>query len=169
MNKEDIKNCIHELVRESSNLYSYCKKCNKTIWDKKMNELEVYEKVKNDKISFDELKEEYQRLFLKEQELIKQNSDKDRKIAFINKGIINPRKDMLNLIPGKIYLIINDGRRIVGKLVFENKSYICYKKRDNTNYYLNKNFIKLIKELSPKEQKSYGVSNFGEDIEEDEY
>ena len=64
-------------------------------------------------------------------------------------------------------MIITNGRRIVGKLEFESKSFVCYSKRAGSKYYANKRYIEVIKELEDKEQESYKKSNFNE-VDDDE-
>ena len=83
-----------------------------------------------------------------------------RKIETLESGEIIVKKHLLGLVPGKLYLLITNGRRIVGKLIYENKGFVCYEKRAGTKYYANKSFIQLIKELEPKEQETYLESNF---------
>jgi hypothetical protein len=113
-------------------------------------------------------KMENEELKLKYDEMKRQNIILQRKIENMRlNGGIDVNKSILSLKPGKIYLMVTEGRRIVGKIVFENKGFVCYTKRDGTKYYANKKYIILIKELTEKEQKSYGLSNFGDDEDED--
>jgi hypothetical protein len=116
------------------------------------------------------LREKHDELLMKYEEIKKQHQDVVKKLSSLNKDPNgrNIGKDLLGLEPGKIYLIITDGRRIVGKLIFESKSFVCYSKREGIPYYANKSNIKLIKELSTTEQKSYLSSNFGKILEEEE-
>lgn len=116
----------------------------------------------------EEYKNKYEKLLLKYEEIKKHNQDMNRKLSNVDANNKPIHKNLLGLEPGKIYLIITDGRRIVGKLVFENTSFICYTKREGTPYYANKTNIKLIKELSPVEQKTYLSSNFQKVMEEEE-
>lgn len=116
----------------------------------------------------EDYKNKYEKLLLKYEEIKKHNQDMNRKLSNVDTNNKPIHKHLLGLEPGKIYLIITDGRRIVGKLVFENTSFICYTKREGTPYYANKTNIKLIKELSPVEQKTYLSSNFQKVMEEEE-
>jgi len=106
-------------------------------------------------LKYEELKQQHKLLHRKYNSLLKDGS------------VTLPKKDLLGLIPGKLYLLITDGRRLVGKLEYEAKSFVCYTKRDGVKYYANKSYIKLIKELSNTEQEGYLKSNFDNLVEED--
>lgn len=89
------------------------------------------------------------------------------KIKTLEEGKPKVHKNMLGLVPKKLYLILTNGRRITGKVEFETEGFIAYTKREGTMYYANKLNCELIKELNDKEQKSYLKSNFGEIYDED--
>jgi len=114
------------------------------------------------------MEDKYEEIKLKYEEIKIQNKNLVRKINEFKKNSgVDINRTILSLIPGKIYLMVTEGRRIIGKIVFENKTFVCYTKRDGVKYYANKSYIILIKELSEKEQISYGISNFNDDEEDD--